>query len=243
MNEDVAYIIQDQERQSFRQLTTVQQREQFIEQFWLRRDPTPGTVINEMKEEHYRRIAHANEHFASSIPGWKTDRGRIYITYGPPDEIEAHPSGGSYRRPAEQGGGTIWTFPFEQWRYKWIEGVGRDVIIEFVDSTRTGEFRMTMDPAEKNVRQFVQLNQPPLPASRIYITGEVNRPGGYEFVVPTTVLQALVNAGGFRSTANTKTIVIQRGTIRLNFNYEEVFRGINPGQNVVLQPGDQIIVK
>ena len=139
----MAYIISDEERAAFKSLQTDEEREHFIEQFWLRRDPTPGTVENEFKEEHYRRIAYANEHFATSIPGWKTDRGRIYITYGPPDEKESHPSGGAYQRPAEQGGGTTSTFPFEQWRYRFIEGIGTDVIIEFVDPTMTGEYRMT----------------------------------------------------------------------------------------------------
>ncbi len=111
LNEDVAYIITDEERAAFKRLQTDEEREQFIEQFWLRRDPTPDTVENEFKEEHYRRIAYANEHYASGIPGWKTDRGRIYITYGPPDEIESHPSGGTYERPPEEGGGETSTYP------------------------------------------------------------------------------------------------------------------------------------
>ncbi len=111
LNEDVAYIITDEERKAFKRLSTDDEREQFIEQFWLRRDPTPDTEENEFKEEHYRRIAYANEHFASGIPGWKTDRGRIYIMYGPPDEIDDHSSGGTYDRPIEEGGGTTSTFP------------------------------------------------------------------------------------------------------------------------------------
>jgi GWxTD domain-containing protein len=155
LNEDVTYIITDEERAAFKRLTTDDEREQFIEQFWLRRDPTPDTAENEFKEEHYRRIAYANEHYASGIPGWKTDRGRIYITYGPPDENESHPSGGSYERPYEEGGGTTSTFPFEQWRYRWIEGIGSDIIIEFVDPTMTGEYRMTMDPSEKDALLYV----------------------------------------------------------------------------------------
>jgi GWxTD domain-containing protein len=150
LNEDVAYIITDQERAAFKRLQTDEEREHFIEQFWLRRDPTPGTPENEFKEEHYRRIAYANQHYASRIPGWKTDRGRIYIIYGPPHEIEAHPSGGTYQRPAGEGGGTTVTYPFEQWRYRFIEGVGTNVIIEFVDVTGTGEYRMTRDPSEKD---------------------------------------------------------------------------------------------
>ncbi|MCZ2150182.1 MAG: GWxTD domain-containing protein [Bryobacterales bacterium] len=155
LNEDVGYIISDEERKAFRNLNTDEEREQFIEQFWLRRDPTPDTQENEFKEEHYRRIAYANERFASGIPGWKTDRGRIYITFGPPDEIESHPSGGTYERPYEEGGGTTSTYPFEQWRYRWLEGIGSDIIIEFVDTTMTGEYRMTMDPSEKDALLYV----------------------------------------------------------------------------------------
>jgi len=155
LNEDVVYIITDEERQAWKRLATDEEREQFIEQFWLRRDPTPDTVENEFKEEHYRRIAYANERYASGIPGWKADRGRIYITFGPPDEIESHPSGGSYERPPEEGGGTTSTYPFEQWRYRWIEGIGTDIIIEFVDPTMSGEYRMTMDPSEKDALLYV----------------------------------------------------------------------------------------
>jgi len=155
LNEDVVYIITDEERAAWKRLSTDEEREQFIEQFWLRRDPTPDTVENEFKEEHYRRIAYANEHYASGIPGWKTDRGRIYITYGPADEIESHPSGGSYERPMEEGGGETSTYPFEQWRYRYIEGIGNDIIIEFVDPTMTGEYRMTMDPSEKDALLYV----------------------------------------------------------------------------------------
>ncbi|HTR39768.1 MAG TPA: GWxTD domain-containing protein [Bryobacteraceae bacterium] len=150
LNEDVGYIITDEERKAFKRLSTDDEREQFIEQFWLRRDPTPDTEENEYKEEHYRRIAYANEHFASGIPGWKTDRGRMYIVYGPPDEIDSHPSGGTYDRPIEEGGGTTSTFPFEDWTYRYIEGVGSNIKIEFVDTTMSGEYRMTMDPSEKD---------------------------------------------------------------------------------------------
>jgi GWxTD domain-containing protein len=155
LNEDVTYIITDEERKAFQRLNTDEEREQFIEQFWLRRDPTPDSQENEYKEEHYRRIAYANERYASGIPGWKSDRGRIYITFGPPDEIESRPSGGTYERPWEEGGGTTSTFPFEKWRYRYIEGIGTDIIIEFVDKTMTGEYRMTMDPSEKDALLYV----------------------------------------------------------------------------------------
>src|SRR5215471_2362314 len=150
LNEEVIYIITDEERKAFKQLQTDEERQQFIEQFWLRRDPTPDTEENEYREEHYRRIAYANEQFASGIPGWKTDRGMIYIKFGPPDEREEHPTGGTYDRPIEEGGGTTTTYPFEKWRYRYIEGVGTDTNIEFVDPTMTGEYHMTMDPSEKD---------------------------------------------------------------------------------------------
>jgi len=155
LNEDVGYIITDEERAAFKQTNNDEEREQFIEQFWLRRDPTPDTEENEFKEEHYRRIAYANEHYASGIPGWKTDRGRIYITFGPPDEIEDHSSGGFYERPPEEGGGETSTFPFQQWRYRYIDGIGNNIIIEFVDPTMSGEFRMTSDPSEKDALLYV----------------------------------------------------------------------------------------
>jgi GWxTD domain-containing protein len=150
LNEDVTYIITDEERQAFKRLQTDEERQQFVEQFWQRRDPTPDTEENEYKEELYRRIAYANERFASGIPGWKTDRGMIYIKYGPPDEIDSHPSGGSYERPMEEGGGETSTYPFEDWRYRYLEGIGSNINIEFVDPTMTGEYRMTMDPSEKD---------------------------------------------------------------------------------------------
>ena len=150
LKEDVVYIISSEERKGFLRLATAEERENFVEQFWLRRDPTPDSMENEFKEEHYRRIAYANERYASGIPGWKADRGRIYIAHGPPDEIESHPSGGMYQRPYEEGGGTTSTFPFEIWRYRWLEGVGQDILLEFVDTTMTGEYRLTMDPSEKD---------------------------------------------------------------------------------------------
>jgi GWxTD domain-containing protein len=150
LDEDVRWIITDEERAAFRQLSNDEERDQFIEAFWARRDPTPDTPENEYKEEHYRRIAYANEHFAAGIPGWKTDRGRIYVMYGPADEIESHPSGGTYERPMEEGGGTTSTYPFETWRYRYLEDVGQEVIIEFVDTCMCGDYHMTMDRSEKD---------------------------------------------------------------------------------------------
>jgi GWxTD domain-containing protein len=155
LNEEVVYIITDEEKKSFHSLATDDERDQFVEQFWLRRDPTPDTEENEYREEHYRRIAYANERFASGIPGWKTDRGKIYIEYGPADEVESHPSGGTYERPQEEGGGSTSTYPFEKWRYRYIEGMGNNIILEFVDTTMSGEYHMTMDPSEKDALMYV----------------------------------------------------------------------------------------
>src|ERR1700736_5197056 len=150
LDEDVVWIISDEERAAFKQLSNDEERDQFIEAFWQRRDPTPDTEENEYKEEHYQRIAYANEHFAAGIPGWKSDRGRIYIMYGKADEVESHPSGGSYERPMEEGGGETSTYPFEQWRYRYLEGIGQEVIIEFVDTCMCGDYHMTMDRSEKD---------------------------------------------------------------------------------------------
>jgi GWxTD domain-containing protein len=150
LEEDVLYIITDEERRAFLQLSTNEEREQFIEQFWQRRNSTPDSPDNEFKEEHYRRIAYANEHYSSGIPGWKTDRGRTYIIWGAPNSVESHPSGGTYDRPQEQGGGTTSTYPFEIWNYHYLEGIGSDVDLEFVDPTGTGEYHLTMDPCEKD---------------------------------------------------------------------------------------------
>jgi GWxTD domain-containing protein len=150
LNEDVVYIIAPEERTSFLQLETNEEREQFIEQFWLRRSNNPDLPDNDFKEEHYRRIAYANEHFASGIPGWRTDRGRMYIMWGPADEVESHPTGGTYDRPMDEGGGSTTTYPWETWRYRYMEGIGENVIWEFVDPSGSGEYRLTMDPGEKD---------------------------------------------------------------------------------------------
>src|SRR5881275_2054778 len=150
LNEDVVYIITPEERNAFLQLETNEEREQFIEQFWLRRSSNPDLPDNDFKEEHYRRIAYANEHFASGIPGWKTDRGRMYIMWGPADEVESHPTGGTYDRPMEEGGGSTSTYPWETWRWRYLEGIGENIILEFVDPSGSGEYHLTMDPSEKD---------------------------------------------------------------------------------------------
>ncbi len=150
LEQDVPYIISDEERRAFKSLTNDEEREAFIEQFWLRRNPNPDSPDNEYREEHYRRIAYANEHYAAGKPGWKTDRGHIYISFGKPDSIDSHPAGGNYQRPMEEGGGQTETYPFEVWHYRYIEGIGDNIDIEFVDTCMCGDYHFTIDRSEKD---------------------------------------------------------------------------------------------
>jgi GWxTD domain-containing protein len=150
LDEDVVYIITDGERKAFKQLSNDEERDQFIEAFWQRRNLNPDSEDNEFKDEHYRRIEYANDHFAAGIPGWRTDRGRIYIKFGPADEVDSHPSGGTYQRPIDEGGGETSTFPFEDWRYRHLDEIGEQVEIEFVDTCQCGDYHMTMDKNEKD---------------------------------------------------------------------------------------------
>jgi GWxTD domain-containing protein len=136
LNEEVPYIITDAERNTFNQLQSNSEREIFIEQFWARRNPAPGAVENAFRAEHYRRIGYANERFASKAgtPGWKTDRGRIYITFGPPNEIDSYPNASATK------------FPYEDWHHRHLENIGNNVAIEFIDAELNGEFHMAKDP-------------------------------------------------------------------------------------------------
>ena len=154
-NNDVAYIITPEEKKAFDALKSDEERENFIENFWRRRDPNPDTEENEYRDQYYERIAYANEHFASGIPGWKTDRGRIYIAWGKADSVESHPSGGSYDRPSYEGGGSTTTYPFEIWFYRHLDNVGDGIEIEFVDPTGSGEYRIARDANEKDALRTV----------------------------------------------------------------------------------------
>jgi GWxTD domain-containing protein len=155
VDQDVRWIITDQELQAFKHLSNDEERDQFIENFWLRRNPNPDSPENEYREEHYARIAYANEHFAAGKPGWKTDRGHLYIAYGKPDSIDSHPSGGSYERPMDEGGGNTSTYPFEIWHYRYLEGIGDNVDVEFVDTCMCGDYHMTIDRSEKDALKHV----------------------------------------------------------------------------------------
>jgi GWxTD domain-containing protein len=150
VEEDVRWIITDEELKSFKSLSNDEERDAFIENFWQRRNPSPDSPENEFREEHYRRIQYANDHFPAGKPGWKTDRGHMYIAFGKPDSIESHPAGGAYERPIDEGGGETSTFPFETWHYRYLEGIGENIDIEFVDSCQCGDYHMTMDRSEKD---------------------------------------------------------------------------------------------
>lgn len=162
LDQDVRWIITDQERKAFLGLSNDEERDNFIEQFWRRRNPDPESPDNSFREEHYRRIAYADEHFPAGKPGWMTDRGHIYIAYGPADSIESHPSGGTYDRPQEEGGGETSTFPFEIWHYRHIDGIGDNIDIEFVDPCMCGDYHMTMDRSEKDALLHVPGGGPTL---------------------------------------------------------------------------------
>jgi GWxTD domain-containing protein len=155
LDQDVVWIITDQEREAFKHLSNDEERDAFIENFWQRRNPSPDSPENEFRDEHYRRIAYANEHFAAGRPGWMTDRGHIYIAYGKPDSIESHPSGGNYERPQDEGGGSTTTFPFETWHYRYLEGIGDNIDLEFVDTCQCGDYHYTIDRSEKDALKMV----------------------------------------------------------------------------------------
>jgi len=160
LEEDVVYIITEEEKSVFKALTTNEERENFIEQFWARRNPDPRESSNAFKEEHYRRIAYANQHFDAGIPGWMTDRGRIYVLHGPPDTKESRPSGGNYNYNITEGSGNTTVYPFERWSYRHIDGIGEDVQLEFVDKTLTGEYKLAMDPREKDMIASLKGREP-----------------------------------------------------------------------------------
>jgi len=171
LNEEVVYIISSQEREVFFSLKTDEERENFIKIFWKRRDPTPETEFNEFREEHYRRIEYANKNFFEGMPGWKTDRGRIYIMFGPPDFVQSNPGGlrgflfGPKAETAE--------FPSEVWTYRYLPGLktrSQNIEFIFVNYYNTGAYKLTTSPSLSNAlrnistdARFVGYNDDPRP--------------------------------------------------------------------------------
>jgi len=148
LEQDVVWIITPEEKAAFKALQNDEQREDFVTAFWQRRNPGPDDYENEFKEEHYRRIAYANEHFGNGDPGWKTDRGRIYITYGKPDHVAAYSAQDTH--PQAEDGQNYAGLPVETWSYRYLEGVGMDVVIDFVDICGCGDYRMRMPEEIRN---------------------------------------------------------------------------------------------
>ncbi|MBI4473207.1 MAG: GWxTD domain-containing protein [Acidobacteria bacterium] len=148
LEEDAVYVITEQELQAAKLLSTPEEKDAFIKQFWERRDPTPGTIVNEYREEHYRRIAYANEKYTAGTAGWRTDRGKMYIRFGAPDNIEASESAGS---TVMRSGNRRMTVPFEIWEYRNIPGIGL-VKMTFVDRTMSGYYELTVNPEDKIAR-------------------------------------------------------------------------------------------
>lgn len=149
LTEDVALIIAPEERCAFLHLATDKERDQFIEQFWSRRAPDPKSFDNSFKREHYERIVTANQKFSGQLPGWRTERGRIYVMFGPPDSIELHPSGEKTGRPPQEGAET-YQYRWEAWHYRHLDDVGENVEIEFVDPSGSGDYRLTLSPEKKD---------------------------------------------------------------------------------------------
>jgi GWxTD domain-containing protein len=210
LRDEVADIITEEERRAFLGLSTNEEREQFVEIFWNRRNPEPGSPTA-VKEEHYRRLAYADEHFASGIPGRKTHRGHMYIIWGPPDEIETHPTGGMYDRPLGQGGGSTTTYPWELWRYRHLEGVGENIEIEFIDPSGSGEYHITADPCEKDALAHI----PSGGASLSEMLGRSTRAGRFSNSSGTTCPMLL---GGVtaNATSSITSTVISGSSTRLN---------------------------
>jgi GWxTD domain-containing protein len=139
LDEDVRYIITDQDRSDFSKLTTDKQRDEFVETFWDRRNPTPQSSRNPYKEVHYQRLAYANTHFAAAVPGFRTDRGRFYIMYGPPDSVDSK----SGSAP-----------PIETWHYMFIEGIGKNVVLTFTDSCACGKYQLSGTNSDSRAPQI-----------------------------------------------------------------------------------------
>lgn len=101
LHQDVHWIITEEEKKIFIGLANDEERDEFMRQFWERRNPNPDSAYNKFKEEHYRRLGIANSHFETDEPGWKTDRGHVYIVFGPPDSIQSYPASRLAKIPSD----------------------------------------------------------------------------------------------------------------------------------------------
>jgi len=151
LDEEVIYIISKNEKDVFKSLATFEQRDEFIRKFWERRDPTPRTPFNEFKEEHYRRIEFVNRQYFEGTAGWRSDRGRVYIMFGPPDFFETNPGGG--RGFLFGVSGPTAEFPSEVWTYRYIPGLKmRQTRIDFtfVNYYNSGKYQLVSNSSLAN---------------------------------------------------------------------------------------------
>ena len=127
---DVRWLVTNAERTAFANLKSGNDRREFVQNFWRRRDPDPDTSANEFRDTYCGRLP-LTKRFESGIPGWKTDRGRILLLWGEPDKILTG---------KENIEGDVVTV-FEKWTYKHLDDLGTDIYVTFVDPTQTKEFR------------------------------------------------------------------------------------------------------
>jgi GWxTD domain-containing protein len=129
-----SYIATSEDKKVFQGLDLAGKR-QFLKRFWLLRDQNPGTPENEFRQEYLRRLQYVNRHFGTGKPGWKSDRGRIYLVYGKPDEVERFPSSGESRA-------------YEVWHYYHIQG---GVLFVFVDVRGFGDYILVHSTARNEL--------------------------------------------------------------------------------------------
>lgn len=157
LDEDVRWIISPEERSAFLKMVNNEERDQFITQFWSRRADVSVGGEQDFKAKYYGRIAYANQHFAGDMPGWQTDRGRIFILYGRPDSIDSHPSATSTSKP------------YEVWHYRVIQEAAtvamtepvldkpeplmkKDVDFRFVDTCSCGSYKLLESLEKQDVK-------------------------------------------------------------------------------------------
>ncbi|MBK7090461.1 MAG: GWxTD domain-containing protein [bacterium] len=132
MEQVIKYISSAEEKAMYRDLD-LEGKKAFLAQFWDRKNPKQGSPVNEFKNEVFRRFAYANQYYSTAIvtkdDGWKTDRGRVYITYGEPDNITRHPSSMGQK-------------PYEVWTYYRLPGQAGNDICYFVDLDGYGNYRL-----------------------------------------------------------------------------------------------------
>lgn len=135
---NVKWVICPAEREVFGRLKSDLERKAFIDAFWHRRDPDPQTPLSEAKDEHYKRMDFADGHFRENEQrGSLTERGRVWIMYGPPQRREVHPRARNR------------VFSWEAWHYDRLPDIGENIDLEFTDRANRGEYRLSLSPEQR----------------------------------------------------------------------------------------------